>query len=242
MSQTDPAPSDPHQRVSLAAPEEQHKQRRKPIWQATQGEAWKVIDKLFERITPWLLEVGSWIVGGLIAFNLLVIASLCTIGPVDPAIMVSTAAFALALPLNVSGLILLRVVQDLKHVGFEEEVAQAFQEVGYSYTVGEQVATPKALESLQKRRTVVFLSFSLGILTLSVLLTLTGMIAALWHMAWWIGVGFFAMVMISLVIVSVEIVTSQPPESEEEKEQKRRYRDEFTGQVKEQSKKNEKKV
>lgn len=242
MSQTDPAPPDPYQEVSLAAPEEQRKQSRKPIWQATQGEAWKVIDKLFERITPWLLEVGSWIFGGLIAFNLLVIASLFTIGPVDPAVLVSTSAFALALPLNVSGLILLRLVQDLKHVGFEEEVTQAFQEVGYSYTVGEQVAAPKTLESLQKRRTVVFLSFSLGILALSFLLTLTGMIAVLLHMAWWIGAGFFAMVMISLVIVSVAIVTSQPPESEEEKEQKRRYRDEITRQAKAQSKKNKERV
>ncbi len=240
MSQTGPAAPDPHQEVSLAAAEEQRKQSRKPIWQATQGEAWKVIDKLFERITPWLLEVGSWIFGGLIAFNLLVLASLFTIGPVDPAVMVSTSAFALALPLNVSGLILLRLVQDLKHVGFEEEVAQAFQEVGF--TVGEQVAAPKALELLQKRRTVVFLSFSLGILALSFLLTLTGMIAVLWHMAWWIGAGFFAMVMISLVIVSVAIVTSQPPESEEEKEQKRRYRDEITRQEKAQSKKNKERV
>jgi hypothetical protein len=240
MSQTDPAPADPHQEISLTAPEEQYKQSRKPSWQATPEEAWKVIGKLVERITPWLFEVGSWIFGGLIAFNLLVIASLFTIGPVDPTIMVSTAAFALALPLNVSGLILLKLVQDLKHVGFEEEVAHAFQEVGY--TVGEQVATPKALESLRKRRTGVFLSYSLGILALSGLLTLTGMIAALWHMAWWIGIGFVVMVMISLLTVIVAIVTSQPPVSEEEKEQKRRYRDEITRQVKEQNKKNEERV
>ena len=240
MSQTDPAPADPQQEISLAAPEEQYKQSRKRIWQATPGEVWKAFGKVVERITPWLFEVGSWIFGGLIAFTLLIMASLFTIGPVDPAIMVATAAFALALPLNVTGLVLLRLIQDLKHVGFEEELAQAFQEVGF--TVGEQVPSPKDLESRRKRRTVIFLGSSLGILALSLLLTLTGMIAVLWHMAWWIGVGFFAMVMISLAIVSVALVISQPPDSQEEKEQKRRYREEIIKQAKEQSKKNKKRA
>ena len=225
MSQTDPAPADPHQEISLAAQEEQNKQ------------IMKAFGKLVARITPWLVEVGGWIFGGLIAFTLLVMASLLTIGPVDPAIMVATTAFALALPLNVTGLFLLRLVEDLKHIGFEEELAQAFQEV--DFTVGEQVVSAKALESWRKRRTGIVLGSSLGILALSLVLTLTGMTAALWHMAWWIGVVFFAMVIISQVIVIVAIVTSQPPDSKEEKEQKRRYREEITRQAKAQSKKNE---
>ncbi len=236
MSQTDPAPVDPQLEISRAAPEEQYKQSRKPIWQATPGEVWKAFGKLVERITPWLLEVGNWIFGGLIAFTLLVMASIFTIGPVDLAIMVATAAFALALPLNLTGLVLLRLVQDLKHVGFEEGLAQAFQEAGFA--VGDQVLSPKDLESRRSRRTVIILGFSLGILSLSLLLTLTGMVAVLWHMAWWIGVGFFAMIMISLAIVSVAFVISQPPNSQEEKEQKRRYREEITRQAKEQSQKN----
>lgn len=230
MSQTDPAPADPHQEVARAAAEEQYKQSRKPTWQATPGEVWKAFGKLFERITPWLFEVGSWIFGGLIAFTVLVMAALFTIGPVDPAIMVATTAFALALPLNVTGLVLLKVMQDLKHVGFEEGLTQAFQEVGF--TVGEQVPSPKDLESRGKRRTLIVLGSSLGILTLSLLLTLTGMTAALWHMAWWIGVGFFAMIIISLTIVSVALVISQPLNSQEEKEQKRRYREDMIRQQK----------
>ena len=238
MSQTDPAPADLHQKTPLAAAEEQNKQSVKPIWQATPGEAFEALGKLVESITPWLFEFGSWIFGGLIAFNLLVIAALFTIGPVDPAIMVATVAFALALPLDLAGLLLLRLVQDLKQVGFEEELAQAFQDVGF--TLREQVASPKALESLRKRRTDIALGFSLGILTLSVLLTLTGMIAALWHMAWWIGVAFFAMALISPVIVVVAIAASQPPGSPEEKEQRRRYREEITRQAKEQYERKEK--
>src|SRR5947209_5519003 len=129
MSQTDPAPADPHQGNLLAAAEEQNKQIR------------KAVEKLFESFTPWIVEFGSWIFGGLIAFTLLVMASLLTVGPVDPAIKIATAAFALALPLNVTGLFLLRLVQDLKQVGFEEEVAQAFQEI--SFPGGAQVASPK---------------------------------------------------------------------------------------------------
>ncbi len=225
MSQTDPAPADPHQELSLAALQEQDKQ------------SMKAFGKFVERISPWLFEVGSWIFGGLIAFTLLVMAALFTVGPVDPAITVSTAAFALALPLDLAGLFLLRLVQDLKRVGFEEEMAQAFQDVGV--TVGAQIASPTALESLRKRRTGIVLGSSLGILALSALLTLTGMTAVLWHMAWWIGVVFLAMVMISLAIVIVAIVTIQPPDSQEEKEQKRRYREEITRQAKEQFKKNE---
>src|SRR5215471_13709391 len=127
MSQTDPAPPDPQQEISRAIQEEQDKQSRKPIWQATPGEVWKAFGKLVERITPWLVEFGSWIFGGLIAFTLFVMAALFTVGPVDPAITISTAAFALALPLNVAGLIFLRLLQDLKHIGFEEGLAQAFQ-------------------------------------------------------------------------------------------------------------------
>src|SRR3974390_666358 len=113
MSQTDPAPADPQQEISLAASQEQNKQ------------IMKALGKLVERITPWLLEFGSWLFGGLIAFTLLVLASLFTIGPVDPTITVSTAAFAFALPLNVTGLFLLRLVKDLKQVGFEDEFEQA---------------------------------------------------------------------------------------------------------------------
>jgi hypothetical protein len=223
MSQSDPAPADPHQEISRAAPQEQYKQNM------------KAFEKFVERITPWIFEVGGWLFGGLIAFTLLVVASLLTVGPVDSAIMVATSAFALALPLDVAGLILLRLVQDLKRVGFEEEVVRVFQDVGFN--VGEKIASPKALESLRKRRTRIVLVSSLGILALSGLLTLTGMTAALWYMAWWIGVVFFAMVLISLTIVIVAIFTIQPPDSEEEKELKRRYQEEMTRQAKEQGKK-----
>src|SRR5215471_6699510 len=224
MSQTDPAPADPQQEISLAASQEQNKQ------------IMNAFVKLYERFTPWLLEIGSWLFGGLIAFTLLVLASLFTIGPVETTVLVSTAAFALALPLNLTGLILLRLVNDLKQVGFEEGLAQAFQDV--DSTVREKVVSPKSLESWQRRRTGLFLGYSAGILALSIILTLIGLIAVLWYMAWWIGVIFFVMVILSLAIVIVALISSQPPASPEEKEQKRRNREESTRQVQEQHQKN----
>ena len=222
MSQTDPAPAGPQQEISLAASQEQNKQ------------IMKAFENLVERITPWLLEFGSWLFGGLIAFTLLVIASLFTIGPVDPTILIATAAFAFALPLNVTGLFLLRLVKDLKQVGFEKEFEQAFQDI--DFTIEQQATSKKALDAMRKRRTGVFLSYSAGILVLSLILTLIGMIAVLWYMAWWIGVIFFVTVIICPVIVIVALFTSQPHETPEEKERRRRYREELTRQAKEQKK------
>jgi ABC-type multidrug transport system fused ATPase/permease subunit len=206
MSQSDPTPADPHQQVSLAAPEELF------------GQALKALGKVVESITPWLVEFGSWLFGGLIAFNLLVIAALITVGPVDPAILVSTAAFALALPVEVAGLFLLHLDQNLKQVGFEEAVAQAIQEMPFAGS--EQIPSPSGLETQRKRRTRRVLSFGLGILALSVVLTVIGMMAAMWHMAWWIGVAFLATVLISLGVVIAAIVTRQPPDSAKRKERK----------------------
>ncbi len=218
MSQADQTPADPRQETSLATEQERVKK------------SMKAFGRLLERLIPSLLDFSSWIFAGLIGFTVLVMTSLFTIGPVDSTIMVATTAFALALPVDVVGLILLRPVQDLTRIAFEEEVIQAFQEAGF--TDDEQVPSPKALETVRKRRTAVVLSTSLGILALSTLLTLIGMTATLWHMAWWIGVVFLVMAMISLVTVVVAVVTSEPPDSAVEKEQKRRYREEILRQAK----------
>jgi hypothetical protein len=95
--QNDSTPADPKPGIPPIDLEEQSKQ------------SMKALSNLVERITPWLFAFGSWIFGGLIAFNLLVVASLITVGPIHPAILVATAAFACALPLDVAGLFLLRL-------------------------------------------------------------------------------------------------------------------------------------
>jgi hypothetical protein len=193
----------------------------------------EAVGKVMRNISPWLLEVGSWIFGGLIAFTLLVLASLLTVGPVDLAVKLSTVAFAVSLPLNVTGLVLLRLVRDLKPVQFEG-ITQVFQEAGL--TPGkQQIPSVASLEALRERGTRVVLSTTIGMLGLSGTLTLVGMTTALWHMSWWIGLAFLVTVVISLVVIQIALATSQPPVSAEERTKRRRYRQELVRQAKERS-------
>ena len=52
-----------------------------------------------------------------------------------------------------------------------------------------------------KRRTRTVLVYCYSILVFSALLTLVGVTAAFWHMAWWIGVAFVAMAAVSTGVV-----------------------------------------
>jgi hypothetical protein len=106
-----------------------------------------------------------------------------------------------------TGLFLLKLVPEMMDVKFEELLARAFQEVGF--TGGGQVAAPSALEAMRRRRTKIVLFTFPGVLALSVLLTLTGMLASLWHMAWWITVAFVAVTILSLLIVILVVRASQ---------------------------------
>lgn len=195
---------------------------------------WQALANLLLKITPWLFDFGSWLFGGLIAFNLVIIAALFTIGPTHAAILVSTAAFAVALPLDVTGLFLLRLAQDVKDITFDDQMVQEFRDAGFSIDV--YLPSPQMQESMRKKRASVVLSYSAGILALSVLLTLIGIIAALWYMAWWIGVVFIAMVVLSQALVIIVIVNLLPPESEQEKEYKRWYREQHAEERKKQQK------
>jgi hypothetical protein len=220
VSQSDPALTDQHQEGATAAstgPDDQ---------------SIKAYNSMLERITPWLLEVGSWIFGGLIAFTVLIIGALLPVRPVDLPVEIATVVFALALPLNVTGLVLLRIVRDVKPVGFEQGLVSVFQEAGL--TPGEQqVPSLTTLEAVRKRGTRNVLYAALGILTLSAVLTVVGMVAALWHVAWWIGVAFGVMVFICQIIVQIVMVTAQPRLSPEEKAERRRQREEAIKQTKE---------
>jgi MFS family permease len=168
--------------------------------------------------------------------------SFLAIGPVDAAIMVAITAFALVLPLDVTGLFLLRLARDLEHVGveseferYEHDVRHALQSAGP--TLGEPVAGPTTLEAVHNRRTAFALMYSFGILGLSSVLTLVGMSAALWHMAWWVAAAFAVMVLVSLVIVSIAVATAQPPDSPAERERMRRYGKELARRARAQAQK-----
>ncbi|HKW71124.1 MAG TPA: hypothetical protein VJP81_11120 [Candidatus Dormibacteraeota bacterium] len=163
-------------------------------WQQTV----KGFGKLLEQITPWLLELGSWVFGALIAFNLLLLAALLTVGPVDRAVLVATAALALALPPDVAGLVLLRLVADVSKIRLEDVASRSFEEAGFK---AEDVRPDEDIESAMKRRTRTVLIYCYTILAVSVLLTMVGITAGFWHMAWWIGLLFLATAVVSLGLV-----------------------------------------
>ena len=222
VSQPDPALTSQHQGASLAAAQAQFDQGR------------RAYNSMVERMTPWLFDMGSWIFGGLIAFTLLILAPLVTARPVDLPIKLAIAAFALALPLNVTGLVLLRIVRDVQPAGFwaayEEEIGRAFEGAGLT---PQQVPSLTTLEEVRKRGTRSVLNTDLALLTLSCLLTVAGTVATLWHVAWWIAAAFGVVVVICLIVVQIVMVTAQPRFSAEQMGQMRRHRDELVKQAKE---------
>ncbi len=166
---------------------------------------WIGFGKFIDQINPWLNEVGIIIFGSLIALNLVILASLFTIGPVDPAIKIATAAFAFALPLKVTGLILLRLIKEFKNVKFEDRMAQAFNEAGF---VSDQIPKLESFDEIRKERAKNAVRLSLVILALSVILVLVGLTATLWHMAWWIAAGFCIMLVTCFFITILAIAKS----------------------------------
>src|ERR1041384_8067946 len=133
---------------------------------------------LVERITPWLVEVGSWVFGGLIALNLVVIAALITVGPVDRAVVIAVAALALALPLDVTGIVLLRLIKDVADVRIDELTLDAFREVRFPH-IDAYFPSPHERASLAKRRARIVLAYAAAAAALSVTLTLAGIGGAL---------------------------------------------------------------
>ena len=181
----------------------------------------RALRNLAEATLPWLTDVGSWVFGGLTAVNLVVISALITVGPVDAAIRTSTAALAAALPLNVAGILLLRLIKDVNDVGLDDLSLRAFREAGFP-NIDAYFPSPPERESRHARRARVALLYSLGIAVLSVALTVTGMAAAVWHMGRWIAFVLLSAVMLSAALVAVVIAQALPPESEAEKSLKLR--------------------
>jgi len=185
------------------------------------------ISKLLDRTTPWLSDVGSWIFGGLVAADLVVISALLTVGPVDAAIRIAVTALVCALPLNVAGIILLRLMKDLNEFGVDDHALQAFRESGFSDIDAYFPSAPDRA-ALSTRRTGLALRYSLVIATLSTGLTLAGTDAALWHMSWWIAVIFLVMVALSAGAVVAVFAHAQPPVSASSDRQSPRLRRRIT--------------
>jgi hypothetical protein len=178
-------------------------------WRETHPEQFRAIHRgLIDRVTPWLLDLGSWIFGALIAANLLVLAALLTVGPADKAVLIGTAAFAFALPLDAAGFFLLRLVKDMEQLGLERLAIESFQEAGIS--IEGQVPPGEVQASMSRQRAQVVLRYSYAMLAVSVVLTVTGIAGTLWHMAWWIGVGFLGLGLLSVALITGAVASSSP--------------------------------
>ena len=162
------------------------------------------LDHLFEDISPWLVELGNWIFGGLIAFSLVILGALLTVGPADTAVKISTAAFAIALPLDLAGFLILRLFADMIKVSLGDIGIKAMTEAGFSVEGG------GAGEIAEGRLRRVALRYSYTLLTLIAVLTVIGLTAALWHMGWWIGVTFAVTVVASQVVLMQAISSIGP--------------------------------
>lgn len=166
------------------------------------------LNRTLEAAAPWLLDLGTWIFGALIGFDLIMVAALLTVGPVDRAVLISTAAFAVGLPPEVSAFVLLRIVRDLEENKIEQIAVQTFAEAGVD-NVGDflPVQEPPS-EGTLARRTMRVLTASYGLLGVSIASALVGITATLWHMGWWIAVAFLGVVAVTQFVVFRVIVQS----------------------------------
>ena len=174
----------------------------------------KIFGNLVEQLKPWLFEFGNWIFGGLIAFSLVIVATLLTVGPIHPAILVSMATFACALPLDVLGVFLLKLIRDMNGVGIDDVMKQAFQDIP---TPNSHFPEPEESESRSKLRTDVGLRYSVRLAVLCAALSMFGVVAALWYMAWWVAAIFFVMVIVSLLLTVTMLPGLVRPASDSEK-------------------------
>jgi hypothetical protein len=186
---------------------------------------------LVARTTDWLTEVGAWIFGGLLALNLVLIASLLDVGPVDTAILISICALGCALSVNVVGIVLNRLVKDIEYVEVAERLP-ILQELEEAESSGVEAIypSPEERESVQQRRSTMALWSSLGLAALSGVLTTIGLVAALWYMAWWVGVAGLVTAVLSGTLIGVVFVSTKPPVSEADKVLIQRYVDRRTRQ------------
>lgn len=180
-----------------------------PVVDDAFGRTMAGFSKVVDTITPWLFELGTWLFGALIAFNLVILGALLTVGPQDTAILVATAAFAIALPLDVAGFVVLRLAPDMQKVSLEDTARTAFRDVGFVEGRAEVATTTP--EARQKRRARAVLGYSYTLLLITITVTLVGLAGALWHMAWWIAVLFAVMVIVSALVAVLAIGSRADP-------------------------------
>ena len=139
----------------------------------------------------WIYDAGGWIFTGLIAVALIIIISLIAIGRTDPVLFIAALTLAAALPLNLAGMWIARYLKNRDQALAAVPQSQTQQAAEDEATVHLQTFSAK-----QRSFTNTILSSLLG---LSVLLTLIGVIFALWHISWAVTVVFLIALIVGLL-------------------------------------------
>jgi hypothetical protein len=116
----------------------------------------------------------------------------------------------------VVGIVVLRLTKDQMAFGVDALARQAFKESGFP-KIDAYFPPSSKRAALQKRQGRVALFYSLAIAFVSAALTLAGLVAALWHMAWWIGTALLVMSVLSGGLMLLVFAHAQPPDSAREK-------------------------
>lgn len=187
------------------------KQRRRGQGAAASGQVTQALTRTLQAAAPWLLDLGTWIFGALIAFAVLMLGALLTVGPVDRAMLISTAAFAVGLPPEVGAFLLLRLVRDLEENKIEQIATRSFEEAGVDNVDDFLPVEANRTEGTLARRMVRVLGASYALLGVSVGSAVVGISALLWHMGWWIAVAFLSVLVVMQFVVFRVIL--QPPKA-----------------------------
>lgn len=161
----------------------------------------QALNRTLEAAAPWLLDLGTWIFGALIGFAILMLGALLTVGPVDRAVLISTAAFAVGLPPEVGAFLLLRLMRDLEENKIEQIAARSFAEAGVDNVDDFLPVEANRTEGTLARRMMRVLGASYGLLGVSVGSAVVGITALLWHMGWWIAVAFLGVLVVMQFVV-----------------------------------------
>lgn len=179
-----------------------------------QKQAKEASETLISHIAPWFFEFGSWIFGGLIAYSIVLVQapilnSAVTRG--DRALVICTLMLALALPLDILGLIVLRLFSDLDRFDLEKEMEEAFKEVVEAADLTYEEPDQAALERWRKKRMGRIFNLSVSILFVVLALTVAATAAAIWYVMWWLAVVFLAMIGATVVSLSLINYFIRPP-------------------------------
>lgn len=163
--------------MSQTVPEQTGAQRKTDWRQAFQQ--W--MEQSQKIVLKWLYEVGGWIFTGLIAIALMIVQDLISLGPSDRALLIAAFALAAALPLNLTGLWIVRYIKNL-----DLAVEEAKQYLAQNKAVDEDTvislrSDDEAFSAAKKKFTNLVVTI---VLALSVLFTLIGISSALWHISW----------------------------------------------------------